>query len=96
MAIKIQQVPVQVTAQKIVRVARKIAPLLSAMRWERPEPAFSWFLNSHCSCGCRLSTDDKYVWCSSVFHEWHESKSDFMKSMRIEKQYGVEYLRRFR
>lgn len=75
--------------------AFKINP--TAKVWKKPESMItSWFINSHCSCGCRLSTDNEYVWCSGINCDWHETKAEFMKNMRIEKQHNADYMRRFR
>jgi hypothetical protein len=107
MAIKIQASLMEITPKGVCRingnntgipewppkrVAVKITP---AVAWVRPEPMVSWYLNSHCSCGCRLSTDNKDVWCSSIFHEWHESKASFMANIKQENKNGAVYMRRF-
>jgi hypothetical protein len=100
MAIKIGVIGVSGHASNQVKVvlaraARKIMPDVPAVQWVQPEPAWSWFINAHCSqCGCRLRTDDKNIWCSSLFHPWHESKEDFMRLAKQTTMDGKPYWRR--
>lgn len=45
---------------------------------QKPSVHFSWFLNEHCNCGCRLCTDNKLVWCSGVNCNQVETKQQFV------------------
>jgi len=74
-----------------IKIIQQLPQRKAMKKIDKPNNTYSWFINQHCICGCRLRTDNKQVWCSGVNCNYMISKQNFLDSLTDKSEFTMTF-----